>query len=205
MFGWSDKDKTQLGIAYLFLSSENRINDADYALFEEIGKSINGFQGIKGGIIGECEKILAPPDGGKSRFEIVSEFFSFYKTSGGKEVNRNCDILWTLLSLQYRNKEKSEKKQQLIDVWAEANCIDKSIVLEMCDTYETQSAVAEYQEWLKSSKNMSYQEVDSIMQELKKDLENLQQSIIELILLGNDGSVKKTEMPRQEAGIVIGQ
>jgi len=178
------KDKQQLRIAYLFLSSENRINDSDFALFEEMGKSIEGFPKMKGDIIGECEKILAPPDSGRSRYEIVSEIFSSYKTSSGLDVNRNCDILWTLLCLQYQSKEKSEKKQNLVDIWLEANRIDKAIALEMCDTYETQNAIIEYQKWLEASKGMSYQEVNSVMQELDKDLKNLQQSLSDLIALG---------------------
>jgi len=177
------KDKQQLRIAYLFLSSENRINDSDFELFEEMGKSIEGFPKMKGEIIGECEKILAPPDSGKSRYEIVSEIFSF-KTSDESKVNRNCDILWTLLCLQYRSKEKSEKKKKLVELWAKANRIDKAIGLEMCDTYETQNTIIGYQKWLEASKGMSYQEVNSIMQELDKDLKNLQQSVSELIALG---------------------
>jgi len=178
------KDKQQLRIAYLFLSSENRITDSDLALFEEMGKSIEGFPKMKGEIIGECEKILAPPDNGRSRYEIVSEIFSSYKTSGGSDVNRNSDILWTLLCLQYRSNEKSEKKQNLVDIWVEANCIDKAIVLEMCDTCETQNAIIEYQKWFEASKGMSYQEVNSVMQELDKDLKSLQQSVNDLIVLG---------------------
>jgi len=177
------KDKQQLRIAYLFLSSENRITDSDFVLFEEMGKSIEGFQKMKGEIIGECEKILAPPDSERSHFEIVYEIFS-YQPSDKSKVNRNCDILWTLLCLQYRSKEKSEKKQKLVDIWVKAKRIDKAIALEMCDTYETQNAIIEYQKWLEASKGMSYQEVNSVMQELDKDLKNLQQSLSDLIALG---------------------
>jgi hypothetical protein len=42
----------QLFCAYLFLSAENRISDADFALFEEIGKSVKEFPEIKGELIG---------------------------------------------------------------------------------------------------------------------------------------------------------
>lgn len=178
------KDKQQLRIAYMFLSSENRITDSDFALFEKIGEPIKEFPKMKGEIVGECEKLFASQDSGKSRFEIVSELFSSYKTSGGSEVNRNCDILWTLLCLQYRNKEKSEKKQNLVDLWVEANRIDKAIVSEMCDTYETQNAIIEYQEWLETNKGMPYKEVNSVMQELDKNLKSLQKSLNELIVLG---------------------
>jgi len=177
-------DKQQLRIAYLFLSSENRINDSDFALFEEMGKSIKGFQEMKGEIIGECEKILAPQDGGKSRFEIVSEFFSTYKTSGGSDVNRNCDILWALLFLQYRKQKTSEKQQNLIDLWVEANRIDKAIALEMRDTLETQNAIVEYQRWLETTKTLSYQEINPFMQEVDKSLKSIQRSVSELIALG---------------------
>jgi len=178
------RDKQQLRIAYLFLSSERRITDSDFALFEEMGKSIEGFPKMKGEIIGECEEILAPPDSGRSRYEIVANLFSSYKTSDESEVNRNCDILWTLLCLQYRIKEKSEKKQNLVDIWVEANRIDKAIVLEMCDTCETQNAIIEYQKWLEADKDMSHQEFNSVMQELDKDLKSLQQSVSDLIALG---------------------
>jgi len=185
MFNWYEKDKTQLGIAYLFLSSEGRINDADFALFEEMGKLIEGFPEIKGEVIGTCEKMLAPPDGGKSRFEVVSEFFSSFKTSYGSDVNRDYGILWALISLQYRCKEKTEKRQQLVELWAEDNGIDKAVISEMWDTCETQNTVIEYQKWLETSKGMSYQEVNSFMQELDKDLKSLQQSVSDLILLGS--------------------
>jgi hypothetical protein len=175
------RDKQQLRIAYLFLSAENRITDSDFVLFEEMGKSIEEFPKMKGEIIGECEKILTPPDSGRSRYEIVANLFSSSKESDESEVNRNCDILWTLLCLQYRNKENSEKKQQLIELWVEANRIDKAIVLEMCDTYETQNAISEYQKWLETNKDMSHQEFNSVMRELDKDLNNLQQSLSDLI------------------------
>jgi len=176
-----NRDKQQMRIAYLFLSSENRITDSDFALFEEMGKLIEGFPKMKGEIIGECEKILAPPDSGRSRYEIVCDLFHSYKTSNESEVNCNCDILWTLLCLQYRSKEKSEKKKNLVDIWVETNRIDKAIALEMCDTYETQNAIIEYQKWLEG---MSYQEVNSVMQELDKDLKSLEQSLSDLIALG---------------------
>jgi hypothetical protein len=169
------------GIAYLFLSSENRINDADFALFEEIGQSNDGFPANKGEIIGECEKILAQSDSKNSRYEIVSEFFSSYKTSEEPDVNRNCGVLWALLCLQYRSKGKSEKKQSLVLLWAEANRIDNSIVLEMCDTYETQNAIMEYQKWLETDKGMPYKEVNSIIKRLDEDLKSLQQSVSDLI------------------------
>jgi hypothetical protein len=184
MFGWYDKDKSKLRIAYLFLSSENRINDADYSLFEKIGESIKDFSNIKGEIIGECEKILVLTNNSKLRFEIVSEVFSSYKTSDGSNVYRNCDILWTLLGLHYRNKEKSEREQQLIDLFAEANYIDKSIVLEMRDTCETLNTVINYKKWLSKNKSMTLHESEPIMQELDKDMKNLQQSAIDLITLG---------------------
>jgi hypothetical protein len=201
MFKWNDEDKIRLGIVYLFLASGNRISNADFVLFEEVGKSVKWFPNVKGEIVGECEKILTPPDDSKSRFEIVSDFFSSYKTSdgskphivwaseaktsGGSDTNRNCDILWTLQYLQYcRIKEESEKKQQLVNLWAEANGIDNSVVLMMRDICETQNAIIEFQKWLEASKGMTYQEVNSIMQELDKDLKNLQQSVSDLIALG---------------------
>jgi len=86
--------------------------------------------------------------------------------------------------LQYRIKEKSEKKQNLVDIWVEANRIDKAIVLEMRDTYETQNSITEYQKWLETNKGMSYREVNSAMQELDKDQESLQQSLSDLVALG---------------------
>jgi hypothetical protein len=42
----------------------------------------------------------------------------------------------------------------------------------------------EYQKWLETSNDMSYQEVNPIMQELDKDLKSLQQSVSDLIALG---------------------
>jgi hypothetical protein len=42
----------------------------------------------------------------------------------------------------------------------------------------------EYQKWLETSNDMSYQEVNPIMQELDKDLKSLQESVSDLIALG---------------------
>jgi hypothetical protein len=207
MFNWSwgcSADKEKLALAYLFLSSEERIGDSNFQLFEGIGESIKGFQNIKGEIIGECEKILAPPDRTKSRFETVSEVFSTYKVpetpkdnflfSQGKLKweNRtgisfesfNRSILLTLISLQFLTTSKSDKKQQLIEFWAETNLIDQSAILEMNDTCETELHISEYKKWLESSKGISYQEVNSIIQELERNLKSLEQSVGDLIALG---------------------
>jgi len=191
MSRWHNEEKKQLGIAYLFLSAENRITDADFALFEEMGKSIKGFPEMKGEIIGECEKILSPPDNGKSRFEIVSEEFSSQKSSGfpsffglGSADRRNRAILWTLTSLLYQVTEKTDKKQKLVELWAEKSDIDMAIFIEMCDICKTQYAVFEYQKWLETIKGMSYQEVNSIMQESNTSLKSLEESVRFLITLG---------------------
>jgi hypothetical protein len=184
MFWRYDIDKNQLGAAYLFLSSENRINDAEYMLFEEMGKSINDFSEMKGEIIGECEKALSQSGSGKSRFDIVSEIFSTNNFSMSSSFDMLYTILWALTSLQYNLESKSDKKQQLIELFAEKNNIDKSIVLEMRDICETQSAIIKYQEWLKTGNNMTYLEIDSIVQEFNKNLKNMEQSVSDLIALG---------------------
>jgi len=54
----NDDDKTLICLAYLFLSSEHKISDDDFALFKEIGKSIEGFSDKKGEIIKNCKKFL---------------------------------------------------------------------------------------------------------------------------------------------------
>jgi hypothetical protein len=182
--GWYSNEQRQLGLAYLFLSAENRISDADFVLFEEIGKSIKDFPKIKGEVIGECEKILASSDSDKSRFEIVSELFSEYKRSGGSADNLSRSIQWSLIGLQYRAEKKSDIKQQLVALWAETNQIDKSIVLEMRDTYETAYALSKYQNWLETNKKMSYSEVKPIMDELEKNRKSLAESMSNLIALG---------------------
>ena len=184
---WYDsynKEKNQLSLYYLFLSSEKKLSDADFALFEELGESVKGFSEMKEDIIEECEKLLVPSNGSKSRFEIVTEAFSSYKTSGGTADTRDYSILWALVSMQYRKEIKSNKKQQLIELWAEAKRIDKSVVIEMCDTCETQNATTEYRTWLETNKSLTYMEVNSFIQELDKNLKSMQQSVSDLIALG---------------------
>jgi len=231
--GFADyKDETQIRLAYLFLSSEHKISDDDFALFEEMGKSIKGFSEKKGDITKDCEdlKPLPATDGffptsqsfmssetaaDKSRFEIISEIFSAVRPRGNprtlagrmimnggfkvlsfrtmkpfssdrsEDANNRRDILWTLISLQYRSKEKTEKRQRLIDLWAQANLIDKAVVSEMWDICETQNAIIGCQKWLETT-GKSCQEADSIRQELEKDLKSLLQSVSGLILLGNE-------------------
>ena len=255
MFGWwYQPEKEMLGIVYLFLSAEGRISDADYALFEELGKSIDGFSEMKGEIVEKCEEVLVQAAGGttipasvagtlrhavaegaevqagqtvaitesilKLNFEIestaagkirflvpagthvaaqqpvaeiggegdtryhaVAGLFSSLKSSGGAG-NKNKDILWTLVRLTYQMKASSKKHQELLGIWAEANQIDKSIVLEMCDTCETQNAISGYKKWLEESNDLLYQEVNSRMLELDKDLKSLEQSVSDLIALG---------------------
>ena len=213
------KEKTMLRIIYLFLSSENKINDADYSLFEETGKSIEGFLELKGGIIEECEKVLSGYllRDTMSRYEIVSWYFSTCTSSSDyfyekqkqlkEEYEKITDpflragaikksafqptfisqdesraILWTLIKLFRSIENKSEKKQQLIDLWVETNQIDKSIALEMIDTCETENALLGFNNWLETNK--SYQDVNSIKQELEKNQVSLKESVNNLIVLG---------------------
>ena len=184
IFDPSKEGKTQLGIAYLFLSSENRISDTDYALFEEIGKSVDGFSNWKGEVIGECEKLLVAADSATPRLKIVSDFFLTRKTSGGVANKQSRTILFTLVSLLYYNERKSDIKQGLAELWAEVNCIEKSVFLEMCDICATQSVISNHKAWLESSKGISYQKVNSIMKELDNNLESLKKSAVDLAALG---------------------
>ena len=183
----SNKERL-LKIVYLFLSSENRISDAEFSLFEETGKSIEGFSEIKGGVIGECEKILAPPDNNKSRFEIVAEYFSKPKESMGffsvESNTGNNIILWTLIKLLFQIEMKTEKKQQLVEFWAEAKTINKSIMLEMIDTCETERAISDFKNSIETDKNMSYQEGKPIIHELDENMVSLEESVNNLIVLG---------------------
>jgi hypothetical protein len=182
MSRWYDKNKKQLCLVYLFLSSENRISDADLSLFERVGDSTKDFPKMKGEVIGDCEKILATPDGSKTRFEIVSGLLSEETTNTSPEDNRS--VLWSLVGLLYQIEGRSESKEQLVETWAKKSNIDDSVLLEMHDTCKTQNAIVEYQKWLETSKDMSYQEINSIMQELDKNLKSMQQSVSDLIALG---------------------
>jgi hypothetical protein len=224
MISWSwgyYPEKEQLAIAYLFLSLESSISDSHFSLFEEIGKSIEGFPAMKGEIIGECEKILASPDNSKSRYEIVSELFSSYsfKTEtttflgehqkgyrkfvsehpslqkGNSKIGRmiqfgsslpilNRVILWTLANLHQRIKDKSDKRQQLIELWVESTQIDNSIVLEMDEIRETENDLNDYRKYLESCNDISTDESDSIIQELEKNRASLIQSVNDIIALG---------------------
>ena len=175
---WYDARQKTLGLLYLFLSAETRINDNDYSLFEASGKPIEGFSGMKGEIIGECEKLLATPDGSKTRFEIVSDIFS-KETSDDPNVNRV--ILWLLMSFYHLKKGK----KQLVDLWAKESKIAENILFEMWDTCETKKAIDEYQNWLETNKGMmTHQEFSQLMAEQDKDLKSLQQGVNELIALG---------------------
>jgi|TergutMp193P3_1026864.scaffolds.fasta_scaffold102843_2 hypothetical protein len=180
-------DSNQLQIIYLFLSAENRISDADFVLFEEIGKTVEKFSDMKGEIVGECEKILATPDGNKTRFEIVSNLLSEKATKKlaflWRTPEDNRSVLWSLISLLYQIEGRSENKEQLVETWAKKSSIDDSVFLEMHDTCKTQKEIVEYQKWLETSK-LEYLEIKSIMQELDKNLMSLQQSVSDLIALG---------------------
>jgi hypothetical protein len=181
MSRWYDTNKKQLCLVYLFLSSENRISGADLSLFEKIGNSTKDFPKMKGEIIGDCEKILATPDGSKTRFEIVFSLLYEETTSLSPEDNRS--VVWSLIGLLYQIEGKSENKKQLIETWAKKVNIDDSVLLEMNDTCKTQKEIVEYQKWLETSK-LEYLDIKSIMQELDKNLISLQQSVSDLIVLG---------------------
>jgi len=231
MFGWYDENKTRMGLAYLFLSSENRISDADYALFEEIGKSMEGFADWKGEIVGDCEKMLASANSATARSEIVSEFFSTYQEIGksmegfpdckkevvekyenlhtagkivassismmlgassphrgfflGGELSEKSrrNILFTLASLADVSEKKSEARQKLIELWAEVNSIDKSVLMEMQDMLESERAIDGYRNWLKAS-GMTYGQVEPVMAELDKNIKELRDGANALIALG---------------------
>ena len=201
-----NKEKKQLCIAYLFLSAEGQISDTNSALFEELGKSFDGFPAMKGAIIGDYKEILLLYGESEASFEIVSDIFSSYSASigckggslcglcmkgcpntndnGKSTFANNCGVLWMLISLYYNTKDKSDKKRQLIDIWAKENGINNSIVLEMCDADETLNAINESKRLLEGSNGLSEQEINSRMLELEKDLKNLEQSVSDLIVLG---------------------
>jgi len=179
---WYDINKKQLCLVYLFLSSENRISDADLLLFERVGDSVKEFSKMKGDIVGECEKILATPDGNKTRFQFVSDLLS-EEVSSKPEDNRS--VLWSLVALLYQIEKRSENKEQLVEMWAKKSNIDNSILWEMYDTCKTQNTIVEYKKWLETSKVMSYHEDNYLfVPELEKNLQSLQQSVSDLIALG---------------------
>jgi len=174
-------DKTKLKFVYLFLSVGKRLIQSNYQLFEEIGKSYHGYSGFRRDVIDECEKILALADE-SSRFTKITSYF-LAKAGAYIDIS-NRDILWAFISLVNQMKNKSDDHQKLIDLWIEQNNIDKSIVLEMIDTCQTQHAMVEYDKWLEANKDIFYSEDNSIYQELKKNVEGLEQSVNALIALG---------------------
>ena len=126
-----------------------------------------------------------PLAGAMNRGMIFLRQSAYGRSKRHKDDRNRREILWTIISLQYRSKEKTEKRQQLVDLWAKTGGIDKAVISEMQDICETQNAVIEYQNWLETI-GKSCQEADSIRQELEKDLKSLQQSVSGLILLGNE-------------------
>jgi hypothetical protein len=132
---------------------------------------------MKGEVIGECEKLLATPDGGKTRFQIVSDLFS-KEASDDPKVNRS--ILCLLLSLYFQD----GGNKQLVDLWVKESRINRDVLYEMCDTIRTGKEIDEYQKWIETSKGMSRQESNPLIQELDKDKKSLQQSVSDLVALG---------------------
>ena len=175
---WGMTDKTKLGFVYLFLSVGKRLTDSNYQLFEEVGMSLKGYSGMRGDIIGECEKVLAGTNDEASRLKKITAYFST------NNAIRQREILWLLISLINQMKIKSDNHQKFIDLWIEENKIDESIVLEMHDTYQTQHAMTEFDEWFKAKKDISYSEGSSINEGVKKNLADLEQSLNTLIALG---------------------
>jgi hypothetical protein len=206
MLSLTGDTQKRLGIVYLFLSAERRINDADYALFEQTGATLDGFKDARGTIIGECEKALSAETEGKNRYDIVSEIFSEYASStspfGGTsfvlpniglggfwfgQIVSDADkrsILWLLLGIMLESGQQTETRQKLVDLWIEKSKIDPSVYNEMKDTTETLAAIANEKAWLEASKGMSYKAVNSMMQELEKNLQEMQGSVSSLIALG---------------------
>jgi len=198
MFGWYDENQTRMGLAYLFLSSEGRISEADYALFEKFGKSTKGFAGWKKEVVEECENLLASAKSAASRSKIVSEFFSTYQKSGkrstrsgfgffsgGELSEKNSrNILFTLASLACLSEKQSAAKQKLVKLWAEANCIDKSVLIEMQDTLESEQAIDGYRKWLQAAIGTATEQVEPVMAELDKNLKELRDGANALIALG---------------------
>ena len=73
----TEQEEAQLFMIYVLLSAEGRINDADYALFETIGSSIEDFPKKKDTIIREADDcLLKACDANQTRFELFTEIFS---------------------------------------------------------------------------------------------------------------------------------
>jgi hypothetical protein len=184
-------EEKKLALAYLYLSVENRINDSDFALFDEMCASADELKSAKGSVIGECEKYLTQEHLDKNRFALVSEVFAEFADntpntfltwgfSGSDEASKRS-ILWMLVGLMYQSGGNFPNRYQLIETWVKKCQIDISIFVEMRDTSETLKAISGYKNFLETSRGMSYQEANTIMMELDKNIKDLQQSIGDLI------------------------
>jgi hypothetical protein len=190
------KELRQLAIAYLFLSADHRMSDADYSVFEELVASSDK----KGEIIGECEKLLGQEGSTKSHYEIISDAFEAY-VDPYKEINE-CDVsllsssnilsgfeenrshLWMLISLLYQPGIYSESREKLVAVWLEKSKISESVYTEMCDATKTLDVIKEHKEWLETTNGLPHEYVNSMQAELDKNLKDIQTSVSSLITLG---------------------
>jgi hypothetical protein len=90
----------RLVIAYLFLSVDRPMSDADYSIFEELGSSLEDIWKFKSRIIEASEELLEQENPTKSRYEIVSDALKEYEKhttrSGG--ISDSVDIFKTQVS-----------------------------------------------------------------------------------------------------------
>jgi hypothetical protein len=192
---FSEEEKEGLiGFILMFLSTEGKISDADFALIEKLENTFGGFpenSELKE-TIEEAESKIFNNDNNdidirihgiaidktKTRFEKIALMFSMLTESEPK-INRA--ILWSMVWLQHWSTEKTNNRQKLIDLWVLKPGNSMSILLEMQEICKTQSEIINYQKSLEENKTMSYSEVKSMLQELDKDLDRLQEKVKNLI------------------------
>jgi hypothetical protein len=175
-----------LKVAYFFLSVERPISETDIKKIDELGSTVEGYDGIRKSLFNECEKVLSQSFDDTDRFDVIME--GILKTGNAsfaglpKEAEqKRC--LWILVNLALYDGVYSETEKKLIRSLMRKWEIDKSILIEMEDSAETLIEVDKHRSWIKTT-NYPYDYVDSVVKEMDKNQHELANNISLLMSIG---------------------
>jgi hypothetical protein len=190
----NDQKATNLILAYLFLSRKKTALDldnlgiysSDYELFALLGKSFfDKFNDVKDELENLCVNLISEQEQDKNYYEIICDFFTETANNMDSLLDKRI-VLYTLVYLLNNSEQKNmrEHRLKLINIWINESGIDSSILSELMDIHTTSQTIESYQNMLGNVKNMSYKEINEIMQELEKNKESLLKSQNALIAFG---------------------
>jgi hypothetical protein len=177
-----------LALVYLFLSVDHQLTDKEMKVFAGIGCNYPGWDDAKKNIIKTYEEILEGLQG-NNRYQKVKETFTETEFSDfcfgieRKEAKTERFLLSQFVSLMYEDGIYSEQKFELVKLWVNKYNIDQSILDEMQDIAETLAILQKQKDWV-SARGDSFADTPAVLSEITKNMEETEESIRDLIVLG---------------------